>query len=128
MNERVLEQTKNLDPVISAQDFALTPESTNNFFLHFIPNEFGEMYRSKKYYQRFAAENKDLHQNLLKIFEDFPAPIVLGGTAGFALSDIETVRKNAAARVDFFSKHKSELYKAYLAMRRFVTSDVEIFR
>ena len=114
-------------PPIPFEDFLLSSGSTNNFFLHFVPGEFGDSYRSATHYQSFLKENPELHEKLLHVFDymnvETPPVIMPGATQ----KDWDRVRESADKKLRAFNENKHTFYAAYLLMRKHVKDDARLF-
>lgn len=105
--------------------FEMTPESTNNFFLYFMPGDFGDMYREKPHYERFKKKHPELHTRLLHAFAELDEDSVVGGTDANTRNAFEKI---ADRRREVFEANKLDLYKAYEAMYEDTRDNAPLFR
>lgn len=83
--------------VLSFEEFLVFK---NNFYLHFVDNFFGDIYRKTEFYKKCHASS-----------------------AGFRKLERKLLR-----RFDYETKvYQSLLYQAYLIMRSYVDDDIQLF-
>lgn len=98
--------------VLSFEDFTRINEATgtpryNNFFAHFLADEFfGRIYREKAYYEQFAKEHAGIAVDLARKIEE---------------SDMKSGVVKALKPLE------SDLYKAYVLMKGYGVTDEELF-
>lgn len=98
---------------LSFEDFTSLDKETgtphyNNFFVHFLPDEFlGKMYRDKAAYELFARNYPDVAIDMARKV----GSIDLSQGTQVALKPLER-----------------DLYNAYLLMRQYVSRDSELFK
>ena len=82
----------------------------NNFYLHFCDSHeiITEVYQGKMHYQIFEIQRPELAKSLC--------------------SKITELIRSGKPREVVLKEHGKELYDAYLFMRQFVDSDIELFR
>jgi|GEM_PF-3330174 C-terminal processing protease CtpA/Prc len=113
---------------LSFEKFAMTPDSTNNFYLWFMPDDFNEMRRAgKEPYRALAQEHPVLEARLRAAFEsleDEHTPVL---STASTEEEKQAYLDTLAYRNRIFDEHKQDLYDAYLIMRTH-GSDADLFR
>jgi len=126
MSEMMSQALETNERPIAIEEFSR--ERTNNFYLYFVPGQFcDEIYRKKSHYQKFAVEHPDLAEALQNVYNYMKEEehISLNPSSPPEVKS-EFIRRGQQKSA-LFEEHKQDFYNAYLAMRKHVKNDQELF-
>ena len=127
MQEGFERSAENSDVPIPFEEFQRGGK-TNNFWLHFIPEFFGDAYRNQDHYKKFQQERPDLDKTLQAAYAYLKDEESLSLAPNSSDDDVEKFKQQGEHKTKVFEEHRKEFYEAYLIMRKYVKKDWQLFR
>ena len=110
---------------LSLGEFVWGPR-VNNFYLYFVPGEFGDMYRSKPHYQLLARAHPELEKKILGAFEYMATEDMPYLSPDSTIDERNKFQQKFQKREHVFNANRATLYEAYCLMRA-ETDDKHLF-